>query len=372
MKEQGAELKKKVQEKDDQYLDLVGISDKKFQDKVAELKQMTKQLEEITADIKLEDVEITENNVAIKHFKQKLSICEMQIENDAKLIEMKEMEVAEKNRQHNKELQKMILNCNEKTDAKDQLSRNKALEHGRKLSELNSKLSERDGLISERDNSIKMSSCRIQELKRDFDKKMEEKVISDINTQNNIRHELLLQQQKMKKEFIEEQEVMKREMMDEIKNTKNLPTAKRRQRINKRKQISRTSELEPERKKFKAGSPNFYSYKSVKPTVKFTCLSSPGLCSPKKLVTRRIFPAFLNHVLEEKHFTKNAFDKTVETNDAQTSSRNTLVDYLPSIDCSIPAEVVEDVLNHVMFLGEVIAAEVVEDILENIYDVQGK
>ena len=70
LKEQGAELKKKVKEKDDQYLDLVGISDKKFQDKDAELKQMTKQLEEITADIKLKDVEITENNVAIKYFKK--------------------------------------------------------------------------------------------------------------------------------------------------------------------------------------------------------------------------------------------------------------------------------------------------------------
>ena len=68
MKEQGTELEKKVKEKDDQYLDLVGISDKKFQDKDAELKQMTKQLEEITADIKLKDVEITENNLAIKHF----------------------------------------------------------------------------------------------------------------------------------------------------------------------------------------------------------------------------------------------------------------------------------------------------------------
>ena len=44
----------------------------------------------------------------------------MQIENDAKLIEIKEMDVAQKNHQHNKELQKLILNCNEKTDAKDQ------------------------------------------------------------------------------------------------------------------------------------------------------------------------------------------------------------------------------------------------------------
>merc|ERR1719186_1696335 len=72
--------------------------------------------------------------------------------------------------------------------------------------------------------------------------------------------------------------------------------------------VSDCSDLEPENKKIKCEDesteeeiPSFYSYKSARPIVKSLCLSSPGLCSPRKPVTRNgRLPQDLKEILEQK------------------------------------------------------------------------
>merc|ERR1719186_1518096 len=72
--------------------------------------------------------------------------------------------------------------------------------------------------------------------------------------------------------------------------------------------VSNCSDLEPENKKIKCEDesteeeiPSFYSYKSARPIVKSLCLSSPGLCSPRKPVTRNgRLPQDLKEILEQK------------------------------------------------------------------------
>merc|ERR1719186_229934 len=72
--------------------------------------------------------------------------------------------------------------------------------------------------------------------------------------------------------------------------------------------VSDCSDLEPENKKIKCEDestdeeiPSFYSYKSARPIVKSLCLSSPGLCSPRKPVTRNgRLPQDLKEILEKQ------------------------------------------------------------------------
>merc|ERR1719186_460478 len=72
--------------------------------------------------------------------------------------------------------------------------------------------------------------------------------------------------------------------------------------------VSNCSDSEPENKKIKCEDesteeeiPSFYSYKSARPIVKSLCLSSPGLCSPRKPVTRNgRLPQDLKEILEQK------------------------------------------------------------------------
>eukprot|EP00092_Neocalanus_flemingeri_P025651 GFUD01027811.1.p1 GENE.GFUD01027811.1~~GFUD01027811.1.p1 ORF type:complete len:2002 (+),score=580.84 GFUD01027811.1:54-6059(+) len=243
LKAQDTILNQKLKEKEDQYVDLVGRSTKNTKEKDVEIELNMKEIEKNKAAVKMKDQEISENIKTINHLKQKLASGEVQFhDNAAKLmarIQTKDEEILEGSLQHKKEMQKMILSCNEKLDTKDQQLREKALEHGRKLSEkttefnvkikdkesimlkLNAKLFEKDVVISEKDDENKKAAGRIQELNRGFEKKMEEKVITDINTQNNMRHELLLQQQNMKRALLNEQEVLKKELLSEKVSVQN-------------------------------------------------------------------------------------------------------------------------------------------------------
>merc|ERR1719186_1542821 len=84
--------------------------------------------------------------------------------------------------------------------------------------------------------------------------------------------------------------------------------------------VSNCSDSEPENKKIKCEDesteeeiPSFYSYKSARPIVKSLCLSSPGLCSPRKPVTRNgRLPQDLKEILEQKLV-------DVQDNDADSS-----------------------------------------------------
>ena len=294
----------------------------KLKEKDVELKIISEELKTNNRNINVMQIEILENNSLISILEQKLFNCQIKVEDLTRIAETKEKVSVEKTRQLEKELKNIVLQYNEKLKSKDQLL-NEALVHKSRLSdefkEANSKimdsdikLRDKDLMISARDYSIKMSSCRIHELKSDFDKKMEEIAVTNINAQNNIRYELLVQQQEMKKQFGEELETLKEQLTTE-KNRKD-----------DRKRMLIDSEVEPEKKwlrkfeKFSDIRPDFYSYKSAKPVLKITCLSSPGLCSPKKSVTRRVFPAFLNKVLEDELLDEKKKYLSIETNSAQS------------------------------------------------------
>merc|ERR1712142_968930 len=237
LKAQGIELNKKLKEKDDQYQDLVGQFRDKVKEKDFHVEKKHKEVEKVKAALKVEEKGILESKKTILQLEEKLKSSECQIKENALNFEAqiaaKEKESAEKSYNIKKEMQKMILECNEKLDVKDQLLRAKALEHGRKLAEkttelgdkikekelnllkLNAKLFEKDGIIAEKEKALKMSSSRMLELKKGFEKQLEDKIISDINTQNNIRHELLVQQQQMKKELTEENDNLKKQISEE-------------------------------------------------------------------------------------------------------------------------------------------------------------
>merc|ERR1712142_847169 len=237
LKAQGIELNKKLKEKDYQYQDLVGQFRDKVKEKDFHVEKKHKEVEKVKAALKVEEKGILESKKTILQLEEKLKSSECQIKENALNFEAqiaaKEKESAEKSYNIKKEMQKMILECNEKLDVKDQLLRAKALEHGRKLAEkttelgdkikekelnllkLNAKLFEKDGIIAEKEKALKMSSSRMLELKKGFEKQLEDKIISDINTQNNIRHELLVQQQQMKKELTEENDNLKKQISEE-------------------------------------------------------------------------------------------------------------------------------------------------------------
>jgi len=237
LKAQDVELNKKLKEKDEQYQDIVSQFREKVKEKDCFAENKTKELEKVRMSLKLVESELLVNKKQIKQLEEKLKFSETQLQENASAfkeqIKIKEKESWDKSHSLKKEMQRLILDCNEKIDSKDQQLRAKALEHGRKLAEkttelgekikekelnllkLNAKLFEKDGIIAEKESALKMASSRLQELKKGFEKQLEDKVITDINTQNNIRHELLVQQQQMKKDLMEEQEELKKRMLEE-------------------------------------------------------------------------------------------------------------------------------------------------------------
>merc|ERR1719186_913902 len=92
--------------------------------------------------------------------------------------------------------------------------------------------------------------------------------------------------------------------------------------------VSNCSDLEPENKKIKCEDesteeeiPSFYSYKSARPIVKSLCLSSPGLCSPRKPVTRNgRLPQDLKEILEQKLFDVKDIDADSSDEEFEESS----------------------------------------------------
>jgi len=239
LKAQDVELNKKLKEKDEQYQDIVGQFREKVKEKECYAENKTKELEKVRVSLKLVESELLINKERIKQLEEKLKFSETQLQENAGMfkeqMKIKEKEALDKSHSLKKEMQRMILDCNEKIDTKDQQLRAKALEHGRKLAEkttelgdkikekelnllkLNAKLFEKDGLIAEKESALKLASSRLQELKKGFEKQLEDKVITDINTQNNIRHELLIQQQQMKKDLMEEHDDQRKQMFEEKK-----------------------------------------------------------------------------------------------------------------------------------------------------------
>ena len=81
---------------------------------------------------------------------------------------------------------------------------------------------DKDNLIATKDAEIQKLSSRIHEIKKDFEKQLENRGIEEINNQNNLRHQLLVQQQGMRKILLAEQDVLKQQMEEVKVNYENI------------------------------------------------------------------------------------------------------------------------------------------------------
>ena len=157
------------------------------------------QIENTKTLIKSSTKDISERNNAIAELKKKQQILE------------------EGNKERNAELEELRNEVDRKKNMSQKLQEitEKVKEKEYSLLKLRNTVFDKDSLISDKDNEIKRLSSRIHEIQKDFEKKMESRGFEEINSQNNLRHQLLLQQQEMRRVLLLEQDVLKQQIVDE-------------------------------------------------------------------------------------------------------------------------------------------------------------
>ena len=156
--------------------------------------------------IKSSTKDISERNNIIAEQKKKLENVEKSNKDMTIVLQELKNEV-ERKRSSSERLQEITEKVKEKEYA---------------LLKLKNVLFEKDNLISTKDAEIQKLSSRIHEIKRDFDKKMENRGFEEINNQNNLRHQLLVQQQDMRKVLLAEQDLLKQQMAEVKVNYENI------------------------------------------------------------------------------------------------------------------------------------------------------
>ena len=157
------------------------------------------QIENTKTLIKSSTKDISERNNAIAELKKKQQILE------------------EGNKEKSAELEELRNEVDRKKNMTQKLQEitEKVKEKEYSLLKLRNTVFDKDSLISDKDNEIKRLSSRIHEIQKDFEKKMESRGFEEINSQNNLRHQLLLQQQEMRRVLLLEQDVLKQQIVDE-------------------------------------------------------------------------------------------------------------------------------------------------------------
>ena len=112
------------------------------------------------------------------------------------------------------ELQELKKERNKMSSEKVQEIIEKVKEKEYALLKLRNVVFDKDNFIKAKDAEIQKLSVRILELKKDFDKQIENRGFEEINNQNNLRHQLLVQQQDMRKILLGEQDVLRQQMAE--------------------------------------------------------------------------------------------------------------------------------------------------------------
>ena len=223
------EIKKKLEEAKNEYSSELRL----LKNNIAERDQSTKELR-MVVDKKDKNIEELQNRET--ELKKKLSDLEVKyvdsVAQKEKIVQEKDVELQVQAKLHDKKLQELFIEFSEKLHFKDLLLRDKALDHEKKLSattaeysnilqtkedallSLNSKLSEKDIHITDIEKSLQLAYVRINEVKKDYERQLEEKSILDINNQNNMRYDLLVQQQNMKRDLTNEMELERKTVIE--------------------------------------------------------------------------------------------------------------------------------------------------------------
>ena len=247
-------LKKESNSRDEkQFMLLQNIDDQKFkiQDLESKLKEQDKEQSKATEQklvVKSKEVdnlkaEIDEyKSLLVKKIEEIDKLKEMNVRkddrierNDKRFKDFEESikkikEVAENNeRENERKSKRMALVFNEKIEAKDIQLREKALQHSESISKLtinfkeelsirdmnlreyetklkahHKEVLEKDESLANKDIELRKFASRIVEMNKDFDREREDWKFTEINIENNIRHQMLMQYKEIKDNLIEE------------------------------------------------------------------------------------------------------------------------------------------------------------------------
>ena len=179
---------------------------------------------DITAELESKKQETTSNKTVIFE-------CKTEIENAKTLIKSSTKDISERNNiiseqkrkieTLEKSIQDMTSELQELKKERNKMSSEKVQEIIEKVKEkeyallkLRNVVFDKDNFIKAKDAEIQKLSVRILELKKDFDKQIENRGFEEINNQNNLRHQLLVQQQDMRKILLVEQDVLRQQMAE--------------------------------------------------------------------------------------------------------------------------------------------------------------
>ena len=213
---------------------------KKINDIDEELLEMKQKLKSLESEKNLLAKDLEDKKKEASNNKSIILECKAEIENAKTLIRSSTKDISERNTAISDLKKKLELSeassiskQTEIEDMKAQLAKKevdtgkfkeiseKVKEKEYSLLKLRNIVFEKDATISSKDLEIKNLSARITEIKKDFDKKMENRAFEEINNQNNLRHQLLLQQQEMRKSLLADQELLKQQLLQQSQELQN-------------------------------------------------------------------------------------------------------------------------------------------------------
>lgn len=230
-------LREKIEQLQNQQLE----SKNKSKDAENEVVEMKRSISTLETEKKALLTELEGKKKEIAANKTVIFECKAEIENAKTLIKSSTKDISDRNniiseqKKKNESLEKVnqdmtvVLQELKKEVERKKFSSDKLQEITEKVKEkeyallkLRNVVFDKDNLISAKDAEIQRLSSRIHEIQKDFDKQMESRGFEEINNQNNLRHQLLVQQQEMRKILLAEQDVLKHQMAEVKVNYENI------------------------------------------------------------------------------------------------------------------------------------------------------
>ena len=172
---------------------------------------------DLTAELETKKQETASNKTVIFE-------CKTEIENAKTLIKSSTKDISERNNiisEQKKKIETLEKSNQDVTSELQELQKERNKFSSEKVQEITEKVKEKEyallklrNVVFDKDNVLKAKDAEIQKLsvRIRIDKQIENRGFEEINNQNNLRHQLLVQQQDMRKVLLAEQDVLRQQM----------------------------------------------------------------------------------------------------------------------------------------------------------------